>query len=235
MNTLLALRKEIKKNSDPEKALSLQKYFKTGVGEYGEGDVFLGLTVPVLRKIAKQHKELSLEDIQLLLKSKIHEERSAALMVLGFQFEKAKERWREQIIQFYLTHTRYINNWDLVDESAWMLGQYLLDKDIEILRTLSKSSLLWERRIAMIATHEFSKKGNPKPTYELAEALLTDTHDLMHKAVGWMLREMGSSCGKEILEAFLMGHYKTMPRTALRYALEHFEEEERQNYLKGKI
>jgi 3-methyladenine DNA glycosylase AlkD len=208
---------------------------KTGPGEYGEGDVFVGLTVPILRKIAKRYRDLSFDDITILLDSKIHEERSAGLMILGFQFEKGDEAKQKETITFYLKKTKQINNWDLVDESAWMLGRYLLGRDYSILYRLAKSKLLWDRRIAMIATHEFIQTGDSKVVSEIAELLLHDSEDLMHKAVGWMLREMGSNSGRATLEKFLAKHYKVMPRTTLRYAIEHFPEERRQMYLKGKI
>lgn len=238
MTTLQELKRNVKVQANKEKAVFLQSFFKTGNGQYGEGDMFLGLTVPQSRIIAKQFKDLPLEDTVLLLKSPNHEERLIALFILVLQFTSGDTKKKQIIYDLYLFHTKYINNWDLVDSSAdKIIGQYLLDegKWKQVLPKLAHSSLLWDRRISMIATFQFLKNKIPEPTISIAEILVSDKHDLIQKAVGWMLREMGKKCGKELLVEFLAKHYKTMPRTALRYAIEHFPPEKRKAYLSGTI
>jgi len=237
MTSFLAVQKEIHNRANPEKAQLFQRFFKTGKGEYGEGDMFVGLTVPQSRKIAQQYIALTLPELQTLLQSKIHEERLIALLILIHNFEKKDEKVRKQIYNLYLSHTKYINNWDLVDLSApKIVGAYLLDKPRTILYKLAKSNSLWERRIAVIATLIFIvKRKENTDTFAIAEILLNDTHDLIHKAVGWMLREVGKHISQETEEEFLKSRYKKMPRTMLRYAIEHFSEKKRQMYLKGKI
>ncbi len=228
--------KELRTLGKPAKAKVLSGFFKTGKGEYGEGDIFLGVTVPVQRNLAKKYSELDLAEISLLLKSPIHECRLTALEILVMQYEKAKKRsnatLQEKIITFYLKHTKYINNWDLVDATApYVLGDYLLNNDRDILYTFVKSKKLWERRISIISTLAFIRAGDFKDTIKISELLLKDSHDLMHKAVGWMLREVGKR-DELVLMRFLNTHAHMMPRTALRYAIEKFPESRRKAYLK---
>ncbi|MBS3071952.1 DNA alkylation repair protein [Candidatus Pacearchaeota archaeon] len=232
----MKIRQEIKSLANPEKAKVLQGFFKTGKGEYGEGDVFLGITVPESRKLAIKYSNIPLNEIQSLLDSKIHEERLIALEILTHNYEKlTSEKSKEKIVKFYLSNTHFINNWDLVDTSAsYILGNFLLDKDKSILYKLSGSENIWEKRIAIIATYAFIKKFQFQDTLNIAEILLQDKHDLIQKAVGWMLREMGKK-DQKILEDFLKKHYKIMPRTMLRYAIEKFPEKQRKRYLSGNI
>ncbi|OGH20744.1 MAG: DNA alkylation repair protein [Candidatus Levybacteria bacterium RIFCSPHIGHO2_02_FULL_37_13] len=226
------LRKELKKLSNPQKAKVLQGFFKTGKGEYGEGDIFLGLTVPQSRKIAIKYKEISFDEIKKLLQSKIHEERLIALLILVHRFEKGTDADKNKVYNYYLKNTKYINNWDLVDLSAdKIVGHYLLDKSKNVLFKLARSKNLWERRISIVATYQFIKDGRYQETLTISKMLLNDTHDLIHKAVGWMLREVGKQSSQEILEDFLKKHYKQMPRTMLRYAIERLPEKLRKMYL----
>lgn len=229
--TLKGLERELKENADEKQAANLQRFFKTGKGEYGEGDKFLGLKVPVLRNICKNYIELSLDDMQELLDSKIHEERFCALAILRSKYAKADEPEKKNIFDFYIGHAERINNWDLVDLSAPnIVGDYLQDKDRRILYKLAKSDNLWKRRIAVLSTFSFIKVNDFGDTLEIAEILLQDKHDLIHKAVGWMLREIGKR-DLAAEEKFLRRHYKQMPRTMLRYAIERFEEDKRGFYL----
>lgn len=233
--SLTDIKKRLKKESNKEHAKILQKFFKTGPGEYGEGDVFIGIKVPPLRQIAKENLDLNFDEIQELLNSGIHEERLVALFILVFRYGKADEKNRKQIFNLYLKNTGRINNWDLVDLSAGQIvGAYLYDKEKDILFKLVKSKSLWERRISIIASFYFIKKNSFETALQLSELLLHDKHDLIHKAVGWMLREIGKR-DIEVEEAFLRQHYKAMPRTMLRYAIEKFPEEKRLAYLKGTI
>ena len=225
------LEKELKSLADPVRAKHSQRYFKTGKGEYGEGDVFLGLNTATMVKIALKYQGLSLVDLHQLLASKIHECRSSALVILKRQYLKADVASKEKIIKFYLINTKYINNWDLVDISAPnILGDWLLDKDRTILYQLAKSKNLWERRIAIMATFAFIREGEYEDSLKIAEMLLKDEHDLIHKAVGWMLREIGKR-DMAVGEKFLRAHASHMPRTMLRYAIEKFPQEKRQFYL----
>lgn len=218
-----------------EKAKFLAHYFKTGKGEYGEGDVFIGITVPVARAIAKKYRELPLADVKELLHNNIHEYRLTALLILCAKFEKASVTDRKKIVDVYLRNTKYINNWDLVDLSSHeLLGTFLFDKPRTILYKLATSKNIWERRIAVISTFAFLRKNDVSDSLALAEILLHDTHDLMHKAVGWMLREAGKRDEKSLVD-FLAKHYKTMPRTMLRYAIEKFSSARRARYLSGSI
>jgi len=211
------------------------RFFKTGPGEYGEGDVFLGIRVPVTRKVARKFRELSLDQILKLLKSKFHEERLLALFMLVALFKKGDDIEKKNIYNAYLGHTDSINNWDLVDGSAHQIvGGYLFERDRRPLYKLVKSKSLWERRISMIATYTFIKKNDFVDTLKLSEILLPDEEDLIHKAVGWMLREVGK-LDLEVEEKFLQKHYKKMPRTMLRYAIEKFVEKKRQGYLQGTV
>ncbi len=233
--SLKNLRTAINKMSNPEQAKILSLFFKTGNGEYGEGDEFLGIKVPVSRRLAKQFKDLTLEEIQDLLNSSIHEERLIALFILTEQFRKGDEKKKDNIYKFYLNNTKHVNNWDLVDLSAEkIVGAYLLDKNKSILFKLARSKNLWERRIAVMSTFHFIKNGVYDSTLEISNILLKDKHDLIHKAVGWMLREIGKR-NLKAEEEYLKKHYKTMPRTMLRYAIEKFPEKKRQAYLKGEV
>ncbi len=227
------LKKELQKNSSKEKAEIYSKFFKTQKGEYGEGDIFIGLTVPKQREIAKKYSNLSLSKIQQLLKSKIHEYRLTALLIICEKYKKAKEEEKANIFNFYLKNTKKINNWDLVDISAPnIVGNFLLDKKKSVLYNLANSSNLWEKRIAIVSTLYFIQKKEFEDALAISEILLKDKHSLIHKAVGWMLREIGKR-NEPILEDFLKFHYKIIPRTTLRYAIERFEESKRKEYLGG--
>jgi 3-methyladenine DNA glycosylase AlkD len=228
------LKKDLKKFANPKRAKVNQWFFKTGKGEYGEGDVFIGLTMPDVRKIAKKYIHLSIKEVEQLLHSKIHEHRMVALVIWTYQFEKADNKTREKIYKAYLKNTKWINNWDLVDVTTpGIVGMFLLDKDRKILYDLAKSKNLWEKRIAILATFAFiNKNKESKDTLKIAEILLDDEHDLIHKGVGWMLREVGKRVSQQKEEEFLRKHYKKMPRTMLRYAIERFDEKKRQFYLK---
>lgn len=230
------LKEDIKKAGHPERAKASAWFFKTGKGEYGEGDIFYGITVPEQRKLARIYANIQLSDVTVLLKSKVHEERLIALFILVSKYTKGNEKEQKEIFDFYLQHTKYINNWDLVDSSAHkIVGEYLLPRDRSVLPTLAQSNSLWERRIAIIATAAFINNGESEWTLKIADMLLHDKHDLIHKAVGWMLREVGKRVSQAIEEDFLKAHYKTMPRTMLRYAIERFPEEKRKKYLSGSI
>lgn len=228
------IQKKLKAIADPQRAISSQRFFKTGKGEYGEGDVFLGISVPQLRAVAKEFAEMPLPEVVELLRSPIHEHRLCALFILVAQFEKGDEKGRQRIVKIYVKNAKYVNNWDLVDSSApYILGEYLAQQtDRSMLDKLAASKNMWEQRIAIIATYTLIKRDEFADTLRIAETLLHHEHDLIHKAVGWMLREVGNrNRAKE--EAFLQKHYRTMPRTALRYAIEKFPETRRQQYLKG--
>lgn len=223
------LRTDLQLLANPEKAKLLQRFFKTGKGEYGEGDIFLGVMVPEQRKVAKKYSHIGLDEIQNLLQSKIHEHRLTAIFILILKY-KTK---RKEIVDFYLDNLQVINNWDLVDLSApKILGDYLSDKDRNILFQLARSNNLWEKRIAMLATAAFIRNNDFEDALNLSELLLNDSHDLIHKAVGWMLREIGKR-DQKVEEKFLRKHYKTMPRTMLRYAIEKFDKDKREFYLKS--
>ena len=210
----------------------LQGFFKTGRGQYGEGDIFLGVVVPDTRKIAKEFANLPLSEIKKLLYSKIHEERLCALLILVAKFAMANLAEKKEIFDFYIKHVRQVNNWDLVDLSApRIVGGYLLDKPKNILYKFVRSKNLWEKRIAIVSTYTFIKNGEYQDTLKIAEILMHDRHDLIHKAVGWMLREVGKKSNK-ILKAFLKKFKTKLPRTTLRYAIERFPEKERKEYLK---
>ncbi len=226
------IKKDLQSLANPEKARLLQGFFKTGKGEYGEGDIFLGIMVPQQREIAKRYKDLSLNDIQQLLKSKIHEHRLTSLFILIDNYQKADQITKEEIFKFYLKNTKNINNWDLIDLSApKIVGHYLLDKPRDILYKLAKSKSLWEKRISILATAQFIRNNQFEDTLRISEILLNDSHDLIHKGVGWMLREVGKK-DRKVEESFLKKHYKIMPRTMLRYAIEKFPEGKRKFYMK---
>ncbi len=233
--TLKSLRDDLRKFERPPKAKSLQRFFKTGPGEYAEGDVFLGLKTDETRSVAKKYQDLSLSDLSQLLSSKIHEERVTAVMILNRRFSKADLKEKKKIYQFYLDNILGINNWDLVDSSApTIVGGYLdvSGDSREVLYQFAVSQNLWERRIGMMVTFFFIQKRQFEDALRIAERLLNDKEDLIHKAVGWMLREIGK---KDFAteERFLKKHYRQMPRTMLRYAIEKFPQEKRQAYLKS--
>ncbi len=229
------LRQDLKKQADAKKALVIQRFFKTGKGEYGEGDIFLGITVPKLRVIAIQYTNLPFADIVKFLKSSIHEERLIALLILVHTFKTADSKEQKKIFNFYLSQTQYINNWDLVDLSAdKIIGAYLIDKPKDVLFKLAHSANVWEKRIAMIATYHFIKNRQFDDALKIAHILCTDKHDLIQKAVGWMLREIGNR-NRETEEIFLKKQYRVMGRTALRYAIERFPKDLRLSYLHGEI
>jgi 3-methyladenine DNA glycosylase AlkD len=213
----------------------LQRFFKTGAGEYAEGDRFIGVTVPPIRKLAQDYRDLPLQEIHSLLCSAIHEERLLALLLMVSQFQRGNKLQRQTLYRLYLASTGQINNWDLVDVSAeHIVGGWLFDRSRKPLYKLARSASLWERRIAIMATFHFIKRGEFSETLRLAERLINDEHDLIHKAVGWMLREVGKR-EQGVEEAFLQQHYRIMPRTMLRYAIEKFPEQRRQAYLKGMV
>ncbi len=218
--------------ASPERATASKWFFKTGPGQYGEGDQFIGLTVPQVRILARQYKHLDVNSVLALLKSPIHEERQLALFILVKKYQLSDQNGREKIYQNYLNHTKFINNWDLVDGSAeYIVGAYLSDKSKCPLERLAKSADLWQRRIAILATFRYIKEGECEDALKIATILLYDKHDLIQKAVGWMLREIGKKCSVNILTQFLDKHAATMPRTTLRYAIEHFDARTRLNYL----
>ncbi len=229
---LKELKSELKSLADSQKAKDSQWFFKTGKGEYGEGDVFHGITVPALRKVSKKYIKLLLKDIEKLLYSKYHEERLLSLYILVLQYSKGDESAKEEIYNFYYKHRSQVNNWDLVDSSAHkIMGDYLMERDRSILYKMAQSKDLWTKRISIITTYAFIKNNDFKDTIKISEILLKDEHDLIHKAVGWMLREVGKKDMKTE-EAFLKKHYKKMPRTMLRYAIEKFPESKRAFYMK---
>jgi 3-methyladenine DNA glycosylase AlkD len=225
------IKRDLAQLKDPDRAKNLSRFFKTGKGQYGEGDIFLGIPVPEQRKIAKKHISLSLNDLQELLNSKIHEHRFTALLILVSKYRKAGESVKEEIFYFILKNTENINNWDLVDLSApRLIGDYLLKREKTILYKLAKSKSLWERRISILSTFKFIDNNDFKDALNISELLLHDEHDLIHKAVGWALREIGKR-NQNLEERFLNKHYLYMPRTMLRYAIEKFDEKKRQSYL----
>ena len=231
MSIHMQVKADLEKLADPEHAMKLQGFFMTGKGQYGEGDVFIGVRVPDQRRIAKKFRKIPLKDVLELLRSQIHEHRLTALFILTEQFNKGDEETRQRIVDEYLNHTDYVNNWDLVDSSAHkILGVWLLDKPRKILYDLAKSESLWERRISIISTFTFIRNGDLEDAVALAEVLIDDEHDLIHKASGWMLREVGKK-DQTALEKFLIEHYEKMPRTTLRYAIERLPEERRRFYL----
>lgn len=230
-----SISKELHNMATPEKALQAGRFFKTGKGEYSEGDKFLGLTVPEQRIIAKKFKDADVKILEQLLKSQYHEERLTALLILTIQFEKAGEAEQKNLYDFYFKNLQYVNNWDLIDGSApKIVGQYLLNKPTErkILYELAVSKSLWEKRIAILSTYTFIKNRQFEDCLKISEILLKDNHDLIHKAVGWMLRELGKM-DQKTEEVFLKKHLHNMPRTMLRYAIERFDEPKRLEYLRA--
>jgi len=230
-----AVKTEMNALADPERASHSQRFFKTGPGEYGQGDCFLGITVPETRMVARRWKQLPLTSVRELLDSGYHEMRLLALVIMVEQFRKADPREQERIYDFYMQHRERVNNWDLVDTSApAIVGGYLENRSRKILYQLARSGILWERRIAVLATFYFIRNDDFTDALELARILVDDPEDLIHKALGWMLREIGNR-DRNAEEVFLKRHYRAMPRTMLRYAIEKFPETLRQRYLKGKV
>lgn len=216
-----------------EKANVLQRFFKTGPGEYGEGDVFIGVRVPDLRKLVKEYQDITIKGVMQFLKSSIHEERMFALLILVGKYSKGNETVKKRIYDLYLQNTKFINSWDLVDGSAQhIVGAFLMDKSKEPIYRLAKSKNLWERRIAILSTFYFIKHDNYSETLKISKILLTDEQDLIHKAVGWMLREIGKR-HMSTEEIFLKKYYNRMPRTMFRYAVEKFPDSKRKKYLRG--
>jgi 3-methyladenine DNA glycosylase AlkD len=232
-NRSAELRRRLSSLASQEKAAQLMRYFKTGPGQYGEGDRFLGVMVPQTRRVAREFRELPLPEVLELLRSPWHEERLCALLLLVHRVERGDADAREEIFHAYLRSTAHINNWDLVDLSApRIVGAFLRDRSRAPLYRLARSKRLWERRIAILATAHFIARSDFADALALSERLLEDEHDLMHKAVGWMLREVGKR-DVSVLEAFLEAHQTRMPRTALRYAIERFPEAKRRRVLRG--
>ena len=229
------VQKEIQALANRGRAHDLQKFFQTAPSQYGEGDVFLGLTVPQVRAIAREYKGISLREIEVLIRSKFHEARLCGLVILTLQYKATKERKeKKKLFDLYMRAMTggYINNWDLVDVTAPIIGEYLIDTDDPyiLLSKLAKSKSLWQRRVSIVFTFAFIRSGDIEPTFEIAEKLLGDEHDLIHKAVGWALREAGKLNGVE-LRNFLSAHSHEMPRTMLRYSIEKFPERERKKWL----
>jgi 3-methyladenine DNA glycosylase AlkD len=221
--------------ANPERAQLMQRYFKTGPGEYGEGDTFLGIPMPEARKVAKRYEKLSLAETVSLLHSPAHEARMVALLILCRQYRRADVSGKDRIYGLYLENTQFINNWDLVDLSARdIVGAHLASRNRERLYSLAASPLIWERRIAVLATFHFLNLGDFPDSLRIARLLLADREDLIHKAVGWMLREIGKR-DQSVEEEFLREHYRNMPRTMLRYAIERLPEDLRQRYLDGRV
>jgi 3-methyladenine DNA glycosylase AlkD len=228
-----AIRAELRSLADPGKAAILMRFFKTGRGEYAEGDRFHGVVVPKIRKIVNNHRNAVREDVLDLLRSAYHEERMTGLLILVEQYKHGDESRKKAIYRLYLANTPHINNWDLVDVTApHIIGHYLYGKDTSALTKLAKSKSVWERRIAMLSTYHFIAQGSSREALRIAKLLLHDSHDLIHKAVGWMLREVGKRCSVEDECRFLDAHAGLMPRTMLRYAIERFPEDLKSRYMR---
>jgi 3-methyladenine DNA glycosylase AlkD len=233
MHTFKDIKSDLLKKADKQKAKILQRFFKTGPGQYGEGDVFIGVVVPEQRRTAKKFRDAGLTEVEKLLHDKIHECRLTALLILCEKFDSAGQNGQKEIFELYIKNYNYINNWDLVDlSSPKIAGQYLSDKDRSCLIEFANSDTLWKQRIAVIATFAFIKNNDFNDILKLAKLLINHKHDLIHKAVGWMLRETGKR-DIDVLISFLNRYYKKMPRTMLRYAIEKFDKETREKYLKG--
>ena len=233
--SLSDLKKELKRHGSKGKAKTLRGFFKTGPGEYGEGDVFVGVTVPQIRVVVRKYKAISLKNAVRLLQSRIHEERLTSLLILVLKYSQSDDLQREKIYDLYLKHSRYINNWDLVDlTAAHIVGAFLSNKGKQPLYALAQSQSLWERRISIVSTFYYIRNNKFKETLKIAHILIADKEDLIQKAVGWMLREVGKR-DLSTEENFLVKFYKRMPRTMLRYAIERFPESKRQAYLKGRV
>jgi 3-methyladenine DNA glycosylase AlkD len=229
------IQEELSHLANAETAVILQRFFKTGKGQYGEGDTFRGIKVPAIRKLLKKYSDISILETVKLLHSFFHEDRLLALLILVDKFRKGEESLKKRIYDAYLKNIKFVNNWDLIDLSAeHIIGPYLMGKDKKLLTKLANSNILWERRIAVLSTFHFIKSGKFDQTFIIAKILLKDKEDLIHKAVGWMLREIGK---RDLIaeEKFLNKHYMKMPRTMLRYAIEKFPETKRKAYLSGKV
>ena len=232
MEKITAIKQDLRSSANPDKIKILSGFFKTGKGQYGEGDIFIGVTVPEIRKIAKKHSDTPVNELEALLKEPVHEHRMFALLCMIEQFKEASEDKKQQLFQSYLKHTKYINNWDLVDLSAaQIVGEWIENKEHGILHQLAGSNILWEQRISIVATWKWIRNGKFDDTIAIAEKLLYHEHDLIRKAVGWMLREVGKK-DKRTLTKFLDKYHTTMPRTTLRYAIEKFSPEEKLLYMK---
>lgn len=228
-----AVRRALRRAARPDKIAVLSRFFKTGPGEYGAGDRFLGVPVPAQRRIARDHRSLPLVAVDDLLRGPFHEERMTALLILLDKYKTGSLTERAALHRFYLRRLHRVNNWDLVDCSAApLVGEALEGKSVALLDRMARSKNLWARRVAMIATHHFTKRGDPKPALRLARRLLSDRHDLIHKAVGWMLREVGKRCSESALRSFLRRHGGEMSRTTLRYAIERMSSRDRRSILK---
>jgi len=226
------VRRQLAAVADAERAKGSARFFKTGAGQYGEGDVFIGVTVPQQRVIARANRALPLDELASLLKSRVHEERLTALLILVDQYERGDDDTQVACHDFYLAHLAWVNNWDLVDSSAaYLVGAHLVGRRRDLLYKLARSKSMWERRVAMVATLAFIQRGEHADAVAIAELLLDDQHDLIHKATGWMLREVGKRVGEAPLRTFLRAHAATMPRTALRYAIERLPAAERKTWL----
>jgi 3-methyladenine DNA glycosylase AlkD len=233
--TAAEIQRALRRLEDSRTASFLQRFFKTGSGEYGYGDLFRGIRVPILRKLAIEYQDLTLAETKKLLRSPYHEDRLLALLILTRAYLRGDDAFQRRVFDLYLKNTQFINNWDLVDASApQIVGGFLWGRDRVVLRRLARSGDLWERRIAIIATFHLIKRGEFAETLRVARILLSDHEDLIHKAVGWMLREVGKR-NREVEEGFLRNHYKRMPHVMLRYAIERFPESTRRQYLKGEI
>jgi 3-methyladenine DNA glycosylase AlkD len=233
--TLQGLQQQLKELSNPKDARQAQRFFKTGPGQYGEGDRFRGIRMPELRKLTRKFRSLDLRDIDQLLRSKYHEDRMVALLILVLKYQSGDNQQQETICRLYVRRIRYVNSWDLVDLTAeHIIGAWLADKNKEPLYQLARSQDLWERRVAILSTLHYIKQNQFSETLKIAAILLNDEHDLIHKAVGWMLREVGKR-NMTVEETFLKKHYKRMARTMLRYAIERFPERKRRAYLLGKV
>jgi 3-methyladenine DNA glycosylase AlkD len=232
---LAALRHELKVLADPAVAIHLQRYFRTGPGQYGEGDRFLGIRVPQLRALVRRSRGITPAEVLELLRSAWHEERFLALLLLVDRYRRGRRQERDDIFRTYLANIAYVNNWDLVDASAeHIVGAHVPPSELDVLERLARSGSVWQRRIAVMATFHWTKRGELGPALHVAGLLVGDRHDLIHKAVGWMLREVGKR-DRSAEEAFLRVHYHQMPRTMLRYSIEHFEPQLRQAYLRGEV
>ena len=233
--TLTSLKREARDLADPAVAAHSKTYFKTGPGQYGEGDAFLGLRAPAIRSLVRKYRALDYSDAVELLKSGWHEERLLGVLLLVDAYERGDQREKERIHRAYLKNAKRVNNWDLVDSSApQIVGAHLTPKNVALLVELAKSKNLWERRIAIIATQHFIRHKEFRPTLTIAALLIDDPEDLIHKAVGWMLREVGKR-DMAVLDFFLSKHYVDMPRTMLRYAIERHPEKIRKAYLAGAV
>ncbi|MFS8131181.1 MAG: DNA alkylation repair protein [Candidatus Dojkabacteria bacterium] len=232
MNIADSIKKDLQEIADPSQVAGVSRFFKSGKGEYGEGDQFLGIKVPKQKEVAKRYyKEASLKDIQELLQSPIHEHRLTALQVLCLKYPKGTEEEKKAYYEFYLNNLEHINNWDLVDLSAYkIVGEYLLDKDRSIIYKLAKTDYLWTQRVSLLTTYRFIKEKDFKDALNLAEYFISSKHDLIQKASGWMLKEIGKM-DEKLLINFLDKHYKQMPRTMLRYCLEKLSDSQRKHYL----